>query len=524
MRLKKIIFVVIVILFLFGGITHGQDLQIYLDKTKLPTDWSLKNIIKIPEKDLSKFSKKLGGEIERLDNYYLKAGDLILQINVLECPTEKEAKKIYNKFLNIKNSKLYCQRKNNIVIEYICKNKYIIKKVRDLNLVQKSKLGTPTINKFLKNNHTQINLNKKDKFSLIDKEVAKNEIFFTAEYHGISINSKLELEFLKYFKDKADIKYHLLELPYSMAELLNLYLETGNEKILKKVIINAKGTYGGTQEEYKYWKQVYKFNKSLPDGEKIKLVGIDIEHQITTSLWYLNTILPDKKQPPATIANDISKIKEMHQNIYFYSKEDINKLFIGLKENIFKNKNDYETYLGDEIFDFKLICENVLTRFEAYNNRDSMKFNNIRDKQMYENFKKIYSHLPRGKYYGQWGMNHTYQRSQNGVNWVASLMDNKDDSPVQGKILSIIYFYKDCMQMQKGKNNPKKINTYSSVIDLEKFAISDLTLFKLIGENSPFSEKIYWLRNSSGGVTSDYFQYIILIKNSEASSVFHDNS
>ncbi len=89
----------------------------------------------------------------------------------------------------------------------------------------------------------------------------------------------------------------------------------------------------------------------------------------------------------------------MHQNIYSYSKEDIKELFIGLKENIFKNKNDYETYLGDKIFDFKLI-----------------------------------------------------------------------------------------------------------------------------GENSPFSEKIYWLRSFSGGVTSDYFQYVMLIKNSEASLVFQKSN
>lgn len=44
------------------------------------------------------------------------------------------------------------------------------------------------INKYLMNNYIKINLNEKNKFYLIDKELQRNKIFITAETHGVSIN------------------------------------------------------------------------------------------------------------------------------------------------------------------------------------------------------------------------------------------------------------------------------------------------------------------------------------------------
>lgn len=50
-------------------------------------------------------------------------------------------------------------------------------------------------------------------------------------------------------------------------------------------------------------------------------------------------------------------------------------------------------------------------------------------------------------------------------------------------------------------------------------AKDESTLFKLNGRDSPFDKKLLWPivhKIPEGGVTTDYFQYIILIRNSKA--------
>lgn len=62
---------------------------------------------------------------------------------------------------------------------------------------------------------------------------------------------------------------------------------------------------------------------------------------------------------------------------------------------------------------------------------------------MYENFQVIQNELPEGKYYGQWGLGHTFQTKEKDIMWFAAYL-NGEDSRFKGKILTIIYNYDDC--------------------------------------------------------------------------------
>jgi erythromycin esterase-like protein len=383
---------------------------------------------------------------------------------------------------------------------------------------------------FLKDNYSSIDASDNNDFStfkLLDSSLKDKEVFFTAENHGAAVNSELELKFIKYLKEKVGIKYCLLELSYSDGEMLNKYLATGDESILEEMYKPLKGTFAWNKQSYSIWGKLYEFNKSLPEGEKIKIIGIDIEHQYANAIRYMNSLIPDKN-PPEEIKDIVSKVSEMYTNINTNQSSDIYGEFsIKLSESIKSNSKVYKEYFGEKLFAFELVNENIIAQVKAY--KDDISFDEIRDAQMYDNFKKIYTRIPKGKFYGQWGLNHAFQKAQNNVNWLASLMNNSD-SPVKGKVLSIAYLYDNCDIMTRGKYGTTKLTSYRSTEKiLEPFTKEDITLFKLTGNKSPFQQEVIWpfdVKNAGiiprEGVTTDYFQYMILIKNSKATTPLNE--
>ena len=376
------------------------------------------------------------------------------------------------------------------------------------------------IDKYLSRNYSKLVLDGNDDFSsfkLLDKDLKKNEMFLTGEIHGTTMNTELELSFLKYLKEKANIKYYLSELSYSDAYFLNKYLDTGDENILKELFEELKDTPGCTKETYNKWIKVYEFNKALPNDKKIKVIGIDIEHQENIAIHCMYSLIP-KNESPKKIRPLIKKLQDVYENNGVTAKfaKDFS---LDLKKDINENYDIYKEYLGEKFFDFNLINDNLCTSFKAYN--DMTNFNKIRDMQMYENFINIYNNLPKGKFYGQFGNAHINQHNMYDDTYsLASLMNNKN-SPVKGKVISIIYVYNSCKIF-----NPLNAQTIHTITTLKEDNIfksyleTNTTLFKLNGWNSPFDKGLIWELLSPGGiltkgVTTDYYQYIVVVKNSQ---------
>lgn len=392
-----------------------------------------------------------------------------------------------------------------------------------------------SINTYLSTNYNVINLDKQDSFSdlsIIDGDLKNKEIFFTGENHGIKANKKLNMKFLKYFKKKTNFKYYLCELPYSDTYFLNKYLISGDTKILEKIYKPLKGTFEWNKDNYNHWKELYEFNKKLPENQKIQVVGIDIEHQSINALAYMNEVV-DNNEMPKEIDNTLKGIKKLYNK---YSKENVvNEIELKefcktLKKNIEENENIYKQYLKKEFLGFKLVNDNILYKYEAYDAKNN-DFNKVRDKRIYENFKNIYSELPKGKYYGQWGLNHVYQKEQDNVKWVAAAM-NEEGSVLKDKILSIIYVYDNCKYMSKNIDRTYSIGeaySYDSWNNIFKdFIKENYTMFRLTGKESPFKNKMIWPINSNWtgeipkGSTTDFFQYIVVIRKSQATEPLND--
>lgn len=371
------------------------------------------------------------------------------------------------------------------------------------------------IEKYLQANYSKIDLDDIYDFSdlsLIKEELEDKEIFLTGENHGVYANEKLRMKFFMYFKEKTDFIYYIWELPFSVTYFLNIFLKTGNIEILKKVYKPLKGTFAWNQDSFNHWRKLYKFNKNLPKNKKIKIIGIDIEHQPKSALHYLNYVSP--QNPPCKIKKTIKAVRLLDQKTKCDETNLIN-FFKQLKKDLKEKEDIYRSYLKENFFGFKIVSDNLLARYEVYHGNN---FNDTRDKKMYKNFMKIYNKLPKGKFYGQLGLSHIFQRKTPYVNWFGSYLNKK----FKGKVLSIAYLYDKCKYLY-----PTDIKNYISNITtlapkesaFNKYTKNLCTLFKLNGKDSPFNKKLLWPiahKSPGNGVTSDYFQYVIIIKGLKA--------
>lgn len=373
---------------------------------------------------------------------------------------------------------------------------------------------------FAQQHHTNIdykNSDNFDDFAILNDELLSHDVFFTGESHAVKFNYDLRFKFLKYLNQNADVKYYFAEIGYGSGVLLNKYLVTGDETLLKDIYKNLVLTPANTQDSYDFWVKLYNYNKSLPQDKKITVIGMDLEHQSNSEWQALMYLLP-KENTPNDISPFINPIRTV--NVVKNSEKNI-KIFEKLQQNIISNEAKYIAYLGDNYFDFKMIVENMLNTFKSLevNTLDYK----IREEAIYSNFTKVYNHFPKHKYYGQWGSEHVYQHSRDsqiikGDCFATKL--NSADSPVKNRVLSIQYMYLNSMYRTTTGIQP----LYSECVNKSIFdSISDsnATLFKLTGKDSPFQQKVYLVANNKGGVTTDYLQYLLMIKNSPAADELH---
>ncbi|WP_346938440.1 erythromycin esterase family protein [uncultured Clostridium sp.] len=383
---------------------------------------------------------------------------------------------------------------------------------------------------YLKENYSSIDLEDESEFAdlaIMDSDIEEKEIFFTAELHGTKANEQLNMKFLKYFREKTDFKYYLCELPYSDVYFINKYLDTGYIKILEEIYKPLKGTFAWNKDSYNHLKKLYEYNNTLPKESRIKAVGVDIEHQPINAYKFLVDILPEK-EAPKEIKAVIDKIKSTFNDLDKFD-ETFAQCSNELQKDIEDKENIYKEYLGENFTGFSLVNMNVLNKVEAYKHKeDPVDWNNTRDKMMYENFQILQKELPKGKYYGQWGLDHTFQSKEKDKMMFAAYL-NSNGSIFKDKILTVIYNYDNCERMGPNGNggyNTIELNTiYPQIKGANDLLEGNLNIYKLTGENSPFSKTpMYYTFNKEELEASmlDFFQYIVCIRDSKATEPLND--
>lgn len=394
---------------------------------------------------------------------------------------------------------------------------------------------------YLMNNYQSLYLDNSDELEvlkILDEDLQGNEIFFTGEMHGIEMNTTLRMTFLKYFREKVDFKYYLCEISPGSAYYLNKYLETGDELILEQLFEPLRGTMSWNHETYNHWIELYEYNKTLPNDKKIEVVGVDVEHQVDTAFKALVDLLPDTAAPneiKAVLSGLIETSTYLENASYgeasefTIARDEAYRFSQTLKDVIGENERLFRDYFAENFNLFELINDNVINSKVVYDNIQNSNWNNVRDKIIFENFLIVDKELPDGKYYGQWGMHHTIQHIEKGTLWFAGWL-NSDKSSYKGQVLTIIYNYENCTRMSReagGVYATAETNyVFPFLKDVNDQIGENVNIYKLDGENSPIKKEPMYKSFTGEELGSkyyklsddvlDFFQYIVLIKDSEA--------
>ena len=351
----------------------------------------------------------------------------------------------------------------------------------------------------------------------LSQDLKDNKVFLAGELHGIQENYTLRLNLLMYLNENAGVNYYLAEMGYSSSYYINKYLETGEEKYLFVVANSIVGSYDHSLDDINFWRDLYKYNQSLAQEKRIKVIGLDIEHQFWLAVMQLNDLVEDLNLGDhmesslgkleyfsAAICPTINDSRDILKNIKGIDSKDVLNIVAKLREDHTSNPKLYKDLLSEDGYkDFVFVMNNITDTERIYaNRRNNDYFNKEREKAIYGNFLKAHEMNPDGKFFGQWGSFHVLQKSERKEKRFAQYL-NDDTSPVKGDVISIKYIYDNKYHK---RTNQKILSAF------KKYGDSKFTLYSL----NPLkyeSEEICPVNEHGIEDVSEFFQYAILIRN-----------
>jgi calcineurin-like phosphoesterase family protein len=342
-----------------------------------------------------------------------------------------------------------------------------------------------SINKeeYLKNNSFDI----KDKLLFND-----NLVYLAGEIHyskGNYDNSKTIIEHLSIESNKKVII--IFELPYNRELYFNKFFLIGDTTSLN---ILAEDTYLVDEFKKNMWEL-----KKIRDSQmnKFEIKCIDIAKNLRNAFSNIERLInEDDLNLPAFI-----KFLKFNNRKYM-SKWKAKKMLLELREESSRNETTYKSYFGENYNEFQRQIDAGLILFSGFNTKTSESMES-REQFLYNNCKRIIEENKDCILFGQFGQAHIpllYQKNWLHLNnWssLAARLNSDSNSPVKGKVTSMVYFYKTDY-IQNSYFEP--IIKSEDVPVFMKYSNSPFTIFKLDAPETPFKEM------------SEKYQYLIINK------------
>lgn len=390
--------------------------------------------------------------------------------------------------------------------------------------------GQSSFETYLKSNRQDLTQN-----SLINIDGAK--LIGFGALHGSSKTEETEIILLKELVDNHNLKYYLPETDYSTAKYFQHYIETGDEKLLKELVqeYGVMVPQEKSIEVFEKWKEI----RPLFLENEVTIIGVD---KISSYKFSIKELLSITQENKKWSYRDSLKLQLENSNTVWsiFVNQNLKSLIKAFVEDYEKNKSDYEGFVKDT-FSFNHILKNFKHTYVTY----------AREPFIYDNYidlNKKYS-FDSSLHFARFGIFHLMKsKINNGSSFFSMLIEKGKYS--SSEILTIQGFLTKSSVMWN--NFDKKGNlTYTTkkgfgigdywleyfykIKDLKRHKLSDITLFRLNNENSPYSKenefrliKVKKLLGNSrwhptkGKNTLDYIDYAILISNSQANRPLKD--
>ncbi len=412
-------------------------------------------------------------------------------------------------------------------------------------LTQTVKAQDSTFSNYLAKNNEQITIGGDNKFAIFDEAFYDNQVFLVSESHGYAKPQQLDAELFMQINKKNGVRYYIAEIDFSQAFYLNKYLNTGNEAFLKAIYqhwYNQQAQWGN-KTGFEKWKTLYKYNQTLAKNKRIIVIGLDEAQDLNMNEKLLAEISAKARYKKGS--------NTMLDSLLVFANIDLNKdttktfkKFVRrMVLDIAQNEMAYKKIFKTAFFDFQFMVSNIA----------SIKG---REDKIFYNFNALYKEykLANEKVYGFWGRFHAMQDSINGGLSFSGML-KKSNLPLAKKIVSIpVYCVESAsmlptqflppMAQQKGTIYSKSdmVNDDSFVYKVDgiravaKFVgKNENIIFKLIGSESPYNKGLQLVESSSKfdktfnwsgnklAATTDYIQYLIVVRNSDWAVPYGDN-
>lgn len=350
---------------------------------------------------------------------------------------------------------------------------------------------------------------------LLDDAAQDADLILVGEAHGVATNEDLDFALFTHLYETAGVRTYVAETSYSMGSFLDDYVQTGDKDLLSKLYRALEGTTAWNQARFSFWVRLHAWNRSLPETERVRVVGLDVEHQYPIGVWHLVTLMP-ADPPPVDFAQPVTTLQTMVQDNAWNSTDCLSAVET-LLAAVDTNPEAAAAYLAQNVDEVRLTLHSLQAGFAYYASRDAHAADAARDRYMATTYLAL--GLQDERAYGKWGSEHVYQAQYRGLDRFAMLLD-AGDSPISGRVLSldIVYTESTKLRIRDGVYSTDRLDSPHRIVDpLQQVASGDTVLFQLTGETSPFEKELYLLEKpTGGGVTTDYVQFVILIQGGEA--------
>ncbi|PZE15885.1 hypothetical protein DNU06_16020 [Putridiphycobacter roseus] len=341
---------------------------------------------------------------------------------------------------------------------------------------------------YLSNNSIDLRKN-----SPVITETDFNIIGFGA-LHGSAKTYDAELSLLSSLVEKNDLDYYIIETNYSQAFYFQEYLNTGDEKLLKELTLSFQTMVAqeGTIETFNHWKNIRALNLKHPN-QPIKVIGCDVVNEYRFPIKHILHLTKDDHTWKARQKlKELSNQKELDFSMW---DKEINSIIKPFVQDYLTNKEKYKELITDiKIFDH--IINNINHNFEDKREREKIVF---------ENYMFLHQklNLSDKKQFAKYGYFHIQkEREGNYPSFFTRLIENEVYE--RNKVITIMGYLTDSKVLWDKKydknGNYKNYTTkagfgisdywreyFKGIKNLKKSKLSDLTMFKLNQDNSPYS-------------------------------------
>lgn len=391
------------------------------------------------------------------------------------------------------------------------------------------------VNNYLSNHAIDLSKGSQNLKIKPDSSFFNHQLFILGEIHGIQKGQDVDYDLVTMLNREVNLNTYIGEFDFAKAYFLNQYLKTGNEKLIAEVTedwVKDNSQWANKELQNKF-KRIRLYNQQVKPNHQLYFEGIDQIHNPVLVARYLKEVLK---------APHLQKIRPSFQPLIAALTAKNDSLILSVSTGLLN-----DTEFNKQLKAFK---EFEMLRFALKNcalkhtEREALLHSNFADLYRIRNWKNK-------KLYAFFGFAHVIQAKANqGKHQSLALRIDRDENlALKGKVLSIAMLYVDSKMMiptfaipeewqEKGKRFTAvdQFNHDGPMVEVE--GITDFkavtkpnttTLFNLEAAGSPYLRKVLSIKyadsmlkgqglllNEEGKYTTDYFQYIVLVRNSEA--------